>query len=76
MACGQQGENIYSDIDISDYNEPKDYGEGEINETLDVIEDTITSEDLDNQNTHQWEDKQYYGKSEDENQDMEEILPP
>ena len=53
MACGQQGENIYSDIDISDYNEPKDYGEREINETLDVIEDTITSEDLDNQNTHQ-----------------------
>ena len=67
---------IDSDMDISDNDKPKDSGKVEICDTLDVPEYSITSEYLDNQITHQVEDVQYYGDSEDKDQDMEEILPP
>ena len=53
---------IDSDMDISDNNKPKDYGEAEIHEILDVPEETITSEDLDNQSTQKIEDAQYSGE--------------
>ena len=65
-----------SDMDISDEDYPEDYREVEIHETLDVSEETITSEDLDNQSTHKLEDTQNSGDSEDEEQDTEETLPP
>ena len=43
-----------SDMNTSDKKgKPKDSGEVEIHETLGVPEETITSEDLDNQITHQ-----------------------
>ena len=41
---------------------------------LDVPEDIRTSEDLDNQITQQSEDIQDYGYSENEDQEMEEVL--
>ena len=66
----------YSDMNISDNNEPKYSEEVEIHETLDVTEETITSEDLNNQSTHQLEEAQYSGELEDEKQDMEEKIPP
>ena len=46
---------IYSDMGISEKNEPKYSGEVETHETLDVPEETITSEDLYNKSTHQLE---------------------
>ena len=46
---------IDSYMDISDKNEPKYSGEVETHETLDVPEDTITSEDLYNKSIHQLE---------------------
>ena len=58
-------------MDISDNDEHKDSIEVEIHDTLDAPEETITSEDLYNQSTHQLEDAQDYGESEDEYQDME-----
>ena len=63
-------------MDIIDDNEPKYYGEVEIHDTLDVPEDTMNSEDLDNQSTRQLEYAKYSGDSEYEEQDMEETLPP
>ena len=59
-------------IDISAEDEPKYYGEVEIHKIMDAPEEIITSEDLDNQSTHQLEDTQYYGESEEEEQDTEE----
>ena len=64
-----------SDMDISDKDGPKYSGEVEIHETLDLPKETITSEYLDNQITHQLEDTQYSGGSEDEETYMEETLP-
>ena len=65
-----------SDMDISDNNKPTDYGEVEIHEMLDVPEETITSEDLDNQSTHQLENAQDSGESDNKDQGMEKTLPP
>ena len=62
-------------MDIRD-DKPKDSGELEIHETLDVPEDNINSEDLDNQSTHQLEDTQDSGKSEEKKNYTEETLPP
>ena len=44
------GNNVgtYSYMNISDNNEPNNYGEIEIYETLDAPEETKTYEDLDN----------------------------
>ena len=40
-------------MDISDANDAKDYGEVNIHEMLDVLEENINSDDLDNQSNHQ-----------------------
>ena len=58
-------------MDISDNDDTKDSGGVEIHETLNVPEETITYEDLDNQITHQLEDTQDYGESDDDYQDTE-----
>ena len=48
----------YLDMDISDNDKPKYYGEVEIYEMLDSPQETINSEDLDNQSTQKLEDAQ------------------
>ena len=63
-------------MDISDTNDAKDYGEVNIHEMLDVLEENINSDDLDNQSNHQWKGAHNSGESEDKYQDMEETLPP
>ena len=63
-------------MNISDYYQPKDYRGVEINEMMDALKETITSEDLDNESTQNLEDTQDYGESEDEEQDIQEIVPP
>ena len=51
----------YSDMYISDNDEPKYYWEVEIHETLGVPEYTITSEDLYNKSTQKLDDAQDSG---------------
>ena len=58
-------------MNISVNDDPKDSGEAEIHKTMDSLRNIITSEELDNQSTHQSEDAQDSGGSEYEEQDME-----
>ena len=63
-------------MNSSDGDNPK-YSEAvEIHEMLDAPEETISSKDLDNHIIHKLEDAQYFGDSEDKEQDMEGTLPP
>ena len=61
----------YWDMNISVNDDHKDSGEVEIHKTMDSLRNIITSEELDNQSTHQSEDAQDSGGSEYEEQDME-----
>ena len=61
---------------ISQYNQYKGYEEVEINKTLDIPEDTINSEGLDNQSTHQLQNAKCSGESEDEEKFIEETFIP